>query len=466
MALRVKRTDINDAQVYFIRSHLYFQPKQSFLSERYGQQAKNPVLFYLVRDGDVFLPLTFGRAFTQTFSNRDYPPTSFDFTGELFSHQVPVAEEALSQLLSRGTTTIGLYPGFGKTVIGAYLSSHLKLKVAVLYHREFLGPQWETTFKQFTNATTWIVPTGFSGTPPDVDVVLCMDTRYSSLSEEYRLHIGCLIIDEAHAFCTPSRVECLLSWEPRYAIAETATLIRDDEMHRMIYAICGTHGIFKTLTKSFQVLHLETGLIPETKQNIRGGLDWSSLTRWFSTCEDRNKMILSLVKNNPSHKILILTLELKHVSLLHELLQQENESVDYFAGSRKTYSDSRVLIGTISKIGTGFDEKTSCPNFNGKRIDMLILCSSVKKASLLEQSVGRVFRADMPIIIDLVDSHDVLKRHWYERKKWYQSRNGIISHIKMVPTSNDGISTSTEDSIRNKNLLFLSNKIRSLKVKS
>ncbi len=94
MALRVKRTDINDDQAYFIRSHLYFQPKQSFLSERYSQQAKNPVLFYLVRDGDVFLPLTFGRAFTQTFSNREYPPTSFDFTGELFSHQVPVAEEA------------------------------------------------------------------------------------------------------------------------------------------------------------------------------------------------------------------------------------------------------------------------------------------------------------------------------------------------------------------------------------
>lgn len=440
MSVRVARSDLNPTQIELIRKFLCLQPQDDThryngaANQKFFVQPKPPVLFYQVDDTHVNLPYAIGWAITQKPPNQDktFPPAPIPFTGELFEHQKPIEEEAYQQLLAKGTTTIGLYPGFGKTVVGAKLSSRLGLYTAIICHREFLCEQWEKTFKDFTGATIWIV--GATPPPPIIPhITICMDTRVALLPKDYRDKIGCLIIDEAHALCTASRIDCLLGWEPKYIIAETATLIRRDGMHSMIQSMCGVHGIFKTSAKAFDVVKLETGFEPETVKNVRGGLDFNALLKALVTSEYRNQLILSLIKQNPQRKILVLTRLKDHISILYQGIKNMGETVDYFAGNKKTYSDSRILLGTISKIGTGFDEKTACPNFGGQRIDMLILGTSIKDLALLEQSVGRIFRAEMPAVIDLVDNNTTLKSHYYNRKKWYQSRNASISEVKMIP---------------------------------
>ena len=443
MAVRVKRSDLNTEQVETIRKLLCLQPitPPVFGGNRYNTApSKPPILFYLFddnatnpHDSTVTLPFTFSWVLLGKVPNigLPYPMVSFAFKGDLFDHQKPVEEEAYSQLKEKGATTVGLYPGFGKTVVGAKLSSRLALYTLVLYHRDFLGPQWEKTYQDFTNATTWIA--GAQPPPRQMPAVtFCMDTRIHLLPPEYRSRIGCLIIDEAHAFCTPSRVECLLGFTPKYVIAETATLERDDGMHAMIQAICGTHGIFRTSTKQFDVIKLETGYEPPTQQTAQGRLDWAALVRTLAFEPYRNALILDLIVKNPTRKIVILTGLIDHVNYLVKAIADMGIKVDSMAGNKKTYSDSRVLVGTIQKIGTGFDEKTACPDFNGVRIDMLILVTSVKKLSTLEQSVGRVFRAEFPVVIDFVDNNSTLKSHWYQRQKWYKSRCGNVSVQKMT----------------------------------
>ena len=446
MAVRVKRSDLNTDQVETIRKLLCLQPVTPpvFGGNRYNSApSKPPILFYLFDENTensqhatVTLPFTFSRVLTGKPPNVDlqYPMVSFAFKGELFEHQKPLEEEAYSQLKEKGATTVGLYPGFGKTVVGAKLSSRLSLYTLILYHRDFLGPQWEKTYQDFTNATCWIA--GTVPAPRQMPAVtFCMDTRVHLLPPEYRSRIGCLIIDEAHAFCTPSRVECLLGFTPKYVIAETATLERDDGMHAMIQAICGTHGIFRTSTKPFDVIKLETGYEPPTQQTAQGRLDWAALVRTLAFEPYRNSLILSMITNNPTRKIVILTGLIDHVNYLVKAISDMGEKVDSMAGNKKTYSDSRILVGTIQKIGTGFDEKTACPDFNGVRIDMLILVTSVKKLSTLEQSVGRVFRAEFPVVVDFVDNNSTLKSHWYQRQKWYKSRCGNVTVKKMLPTA-------------------------------
>ena len=113
------------------------------------------------------------------------------------------------------------------------------------------------------------------------------------------------------------------------------------------------------------------------------------------------------------------------------MLSSLNVKTDFMMGTKKTYSDSQVLIGTVSKVGTGFDEKSMCPDFGGKRSDLLIYCSSTKKAGLMEQNVGRVMRAECPSVIHLVDDNPSIKRHWTESKKWYVSRGATITEMKM-----------------------------------
>lgn len=439
MAVRIKRSDLTEAQVDTIRKVLFLQPVAPPV---YGQQqhfyqangaTKPPILFYLYDEAtqEVTIPYTFSWILTGKVPNVDkvYTLLPFTFKGDLFDHQKPVEEEAYQHLLDKGSTTIGLYPGFGKTVVGAKLAARLGLPVVVLYHREFLGPQWEKTFADFTNATTWIV--GTPAPPHMPNVTLCMATRVHLLPPEYRARIGCMIIDEAHAFCTPSRLDCLLGFTPRYVIAETATLERDDGMHSMIQAICGLHGIFRSSSTPFEVVKIDTGFTPPTTQTAQGRLNWSELVKTLATNPHRNQFILDIIRENPERKIVVLTGLVEHVHALVKMIREMGEKVDFMAGTKKSYSDSRVLVGTIQKIGTGFDEKTACPDFNGIRIDMLILVTSVKKLSTLEQSVGRVFRAQSPIVIDFVDNNSTLKSHWYGRQKWYKSRLGEVSVRKM-----------------------------------
>lgn len=418
MAVAVSRCSIKPETASSIRKMLCFQPE---CNSRYAHLvAREPVLFYLLDDETVHLPYRFGASLLGAMSTPDKPKVDLKFTGSLLAHQEPVAAEAFNQLQTYGTTTIGLYPGFGKTVVGALLACKLGLVTVVLVTRQILTTQWKTTFESFTDAPVSIVGVD----PLDRPVLICMDGRIDLIPDKDK--IGLVIIDEAHLFCTPNRVRCLLAFHPRYVIAETATLIREDGMHKMIQSICGTHGIFIASSKPFQVTKLVTGIKPERERNSQGGVDWAALTRSLLFNQKRNALIVSIVEANPTMKILILTSQVEHVLYLHEEIKKKGISCDYMAGSKKSYEDNSVLIGTISKLGTGFDQATSCGTWNGVRINLLILCCSFKKEALLEQNIGRVFRAEFPYVVHLVDDDNIIKSHWTVAAKWYKARNGTV----------------------------------------
>jgi hypothetical protein len=72
----------------------------------------------------------------------------------------------------------------------------------------------------------------------------------------------------------------------------------------------------------------------------------------------------------------------------------------------------------------GFDDKNLCENFDGERLDLLILGAFYKEE--IEQSAGRVMRSDAPEVIDIVDNHPSLNKHSKTRDKWFKSRNGQV----------------------------------------
>ena len=83
----------------------------------------------------------------------------------------------------------------------------------------------------------------------------------------------------------------------------------------------------------------------------------------------------------------------------------------------------------------------ACPDWSGERSNMLILTGSTKSLTGLEQMTGRVFRAAFPTIIDMVDNNKICKRHWTERKKWYEDegRNAEIIFIEMKKDENNSL---------------------------
>lgn len=427
MACSVDITKISEADISKIRSMLCF--KAEVRNNFYNRNAEvEDILLYNIEQKILDLPFLFAGSLLNFNPNLDilYPNVDLKFTGQLRENQIPVELEAWGQLQKYGTSTLGLYPGFGKTVLGAKLASRAKLLSCVLVHREILTTQWKTTFENTTNGTVWIV--GEKCPPAYFDVIICMDTRWHLIPKSIRDSVGFLIIDEAHAFCTPTHVGCLLAFHPKYILAESASLERDDSLHSMIYAICGTHGVYRESNIPFNVMKIVTNTKPIRKLNRFRKVDYAHLVSSTLHDERRNNIILQIVSANTNFKILILTSLRDHATFINSSLESMGISSDFLCGTKRGYRDSNVLVGTTSKIGTGFDPATSCPSYSGRPFDLLILVCSIKKYSMLVQNVGRVFRSDFPTVMHFVDNDEIFKSHWYIARKWYIARGGIITN--------------------------------------
>jgi len=443
MSVKILKNTLNDQQINIIRSLLVITPSVNNFNN-YNTDCKSIIFYYTDKDY-IYLPFNFASILFNYISNSNisYPSTNFTFKGDLRQYQLSIVNEAMEQLQSKRTTLLALFPGAGKTVISAYLSSKLNVLTLVLCHRVMLTTQWLESYSTYTSAN--VIEVGDNANYQNYDVIICMDKQFSKIPNDIINNIGCLIIDEAHLFCTPSRVSCLLGTHPKYIIACTATPNREDGLFQMIQSIIGLHGVFRPLNKDFLLYRIFTGISPPIKKNIRGDLEWSSLIKELCLSEKRNSIIFDLVKYLNNEKILILTWSKFHAVYLHKILSEKSESVAILAGKLNTYSDSRILCGTLSKIGVGFDEKTSCYNFNGIRLSTLILCGTTKCSELIEQLFGRIFRSDNCKIYCLIDDVPVCKRHWYIINKWGLQHGATVDTIDLrkSPSIFNPLPTST-----------------------
>lgn len=410
-------------------------PEEEFVFDKNFRQSPDPVLFFNVQSSDVKIPIAYASKLLGVAGNihLSFPSFPLKFTGALREKQIPVAEEALGYLKKYGGVILALHPGFGKTIEGAFLASNLSLITVILVHRELLLKQWKHTFSENTDGVIWIVGDEIPETFPNI--IICMDTRWGKIPEHIRAAVGTLIIDEAHAFCTKGHVECLLAFQPKYVIAESASLERDDEMHKMILAITGNIIIYRDFSGPFTVYKTLTKVTPERVFDVRGKLKWSDFQYNTLFDQKRNTLILQLVNTFKERKILILTARKDHTAELHKLILQLGIGCDFYCGTKKEYQDAAVLIGTMSKIGTGFDPATSCDTFDGRPFEILILASSIKKYAMLTQNVGRVFRCENPTIFHFVDDDPIYDRHWKKCLKWYIPRGGNIIEFDPYKTN-------------------------------
>ena len=181
------------------------------------------------------------------------------FVGKLLARQEQPYGEAIRYLEKCNTCTIALYPGFGKTFLGCMISHKLNLVTCVLVHRDNVGRQWVKSFKNFIPSLKdddiWFVD---NKSRDSAKIMVCMADRTDKIPDSLKNRVGTLIIDEAHCFCSKSRVKPLLAFSPRYTIAETATPTKDNGMHKIIQSICGSHYIQKISDKPYKCYIIQT----------------------------------------------------------------------------------------------------------------------------------------------------------------------------------------------------------------
>jgi len=461
MSCKIKASDIPYDTQKRIFKLLTFEPvgfkhfhnNYSF-SPNYALESNKVQMFY-TSEGLVHLPFWFVAMFYKKIpnQNKDYPKIFKDrkdkFSGKLLPRQGEPFKQALEYLKKYSTVTIALYPGFGKTFIGVMLSWYLNLRVCVLVHRDNVGKSWIKTFKtcfrkkiplpdigepreKFVSSLeggeemiTWVDEKGNYNKEAKVFVV--MDTRVKKLDREIVDSIGTLIIDEAHLFCSKSRVVPMLSFSPKYIIAESATIAKDNGMHKMIQSICGPHNIEKISDKKYHFYLFETGLEYDlgASKNI-----FNDLLNAQSFNLERNRLIVNILNSNREYKAIIVNKFKDHCKLLKEMLEKEGMESSELYGTKKNYIPKNILIGTGSKMGVGFDEANFCDDFDGRPSDLILITHSFRSWAPFEQIRGRGMRSENPNVVMFSDNHNITKKHFRSIKKWVKETNGVLHIIK------------------------------------
>jgi len=389
---------------------------------------------------------TFGLS-NDSIEHRRIPgiPETIKYAIDLREGQCDYAVQCFEHLEDFGTTIVGLPPGFGKTFIGSWLAYHMELLTIVIAPRTPLLDQWKKTFNTaIPDLKVWIVGDNdkeFDLARPPMepgtlqvksilpDVIICLDPRIEKIPEHIRRMIGTLIIDEAHMIATPSRIQGLLSIFPKYVILETATLKREDGMHKICNLIAGEEGVFVTAQDPYTLFDVQLPFIEGKEESTQMGVSYTALNTSLAENETYNQVIIGIVKANKERKFILLTRLVKHATVLKKLLEANGITCDTLVGSKKKYSDSKVLIGTFQKIGVGFDEATASATFAGIKSDTLILCHSVKNIQNFEQFRGRVMRVANPQVYWLTPNNKMIKRHLYGLKDWIGKTNGKIVKV-------------------------------------
>ena len=324
--------------------------------------------------------------------------------------------------------------------MSVYLASKTQCYIAVILTIQALTDSWVSTFETaFPDMKDRIWVVGDSPQPKNPCIFIFMHGRYDKIPVDLRAKIGCMIIDESHMHCTASRIPALLCLEPKYINGLSATPERDDGMEKIIQSITGSHMVERLSENPYTIVKMKTNIRIAEERNKFGGIDYSKLVNNQAEILERNVMCVNIVNGLTHRKFMILVKTKEHVEVLTEMFKHYGIICDSLYGTKKKYTESRVLIGTISKISTGFDESTKVDNFSGYKIDTVILMTTLKKHTVLKQAFGRVVgRAENPHIIYFIDENPVCKRHFTECKDLAKRTHGSILEIEYNPEISGG----------------------------
>jgi superfamily II DNA or RNA helicase len=414
------------------------------------------VLLTRLEDKNAFIPFSMARGHNLPLPSRDkFPVLSSTFNGTLRDSQMVVRREAIDFLEKNHSVIISCFTGFGKTIGAINLACKLRLKTLIVVTRVVLMNQWKESILKFCNSTNEAIPIVevISSSSKD-DYVMCDFAIINAINipkmeTGFLESFGTVVVDEVHLVMARKTFRSLLHLTPRYLIALSATSYRSDGLDALFSIFFGKEKIIRELHREHTIYRVNTSFKPQVKFAINGKMDWNALLEDQASNEERNRLIVNIVKENSSRTFLILVKRIKQGEWLAVEIEKElekmfgrksqsieekmekcnvsskpkkkgnqNKHVATLFGSNQEFDKScKVLIGTSAKIGTGFD-------FD--RLDTLLLAADVRDYYI--QFIGRIMRRDdvKPVIFDLVDNNKTLFKHYTERLNVYKKHGGTV----------------------------------------
>jgi superfamily II DNA or RNA helicase len=340
----------------------------------------------------------------------------------------------------RGNPPSGLLEipcGRGKTVIALKIISTLAKKTLVIVHKEFLMNQWIERITQFLPSAKVGKIQGQVIDIAGKDIVIGMLQSLSmkDYPEETFHSFGLTIVDECHHISSEVFCRSLQKIITRCTLGLSATMQRKDGLTKVFKMFLGDiiyseerDTTDAVLVKAIQYISAGDADFDEMCYDYRGNPAYSTMISKLCAYSPRSEFILQVLQKEmlerKGQQIMILAHNRNLLTYLHDAIEHRRlATVGYYVGGMKEEALKKsetceVIIATYAMAAEALDIKT---------LTTLILATP--KTDVI-QAVGRILRVkhERPLVVDIIDSHDVFLSQWQKRRKYYASNTYKIMH--------------------------------------
>lgn len=435
---------LSEEDITFLKKELYVKP----MTFGIGANTENSAFFvYRESSSKLYLPRFYG-------IQRYGLPTSHEismgnainvpFVKELRDYQTNIIDTYVKYVDSpicvnsedKGNGGILEVPcGRGKTVMALKIISLLQKKTLILVHKEFLMNQWIERIQEFVPSARIGKIQAAEFNIEDKDIVIGMiQTIYN---KEYPKNtfssFGLTIIDEVHRIGSEQFSKTLFKTITPYMLGISATVERKDQLTKVLYMFIGKK-IYEEKRENDDPVNVRAITyiskdpeFNETEYDFRGNPKYSTMLSKLSNFNSRNTFVVQLIADlldeDESKQIMILTHQRSVLTYLYDsIIYNKLASVGYYIGGMKPADlqeteTKQIVLATYAMAAEALDIKT---------LSTLIM---VTPKTDITQSVGRILRVkgNKPIVVDIVDQHEMYQKQWLQRKRFYKSNNYRIS---------------------------------------
>lgn len=357
------------------------------------------------------------------------------FRGELRDEQAAAA----AALLAHDDGVLAATTAFGKTVIAAHCIAQRGVNTLVLVHRRQLLDQWRERLSVFLGIdlkAIGVIAGGKKSPTGALDIALLQSLSRKGEVPDFVGDYGHVIVDECHHLSAFSFETVLRRVKARFVLGLTATPIRKDGHHPIIFMQCGPIRFRVDARKHAATRPFDHVVIPcPTCFQTPPGAEFpiQQLYAELTTNERRNAQIirdvLAVVAEGRSP--LVLTERKSHADTLADALRGKVAHVVVLKGGQDAKVRAaaaselaaippdapRVIIATGRYIGEGFDDS---------RLDTLFLALPISWRGTLQQYVGRLHRLHTGKtevrVHDYIDGAvPMLSRMFEKRRRGYEA---------------------------------------------
>jgi len=324
------------------------------------------------------------------------------------------------------------------TVMALKIVEVLQKKTLILVHKEFLMNQWIERIEEFLpGARVGKIQASVCDCDNKDIVIGMIQTMYNkTFPQEVYSQFGLTIIDEVHRIGSEEFSKTLLKTITPCMLGISATVERKDKLTKLLHMFIGPK-VYSLLREQDDVVNVRgiEYITADTEFNtieydFRGNVKFSTMISKLSNFGPRSDFIIRVVHDllieNPEGQVMVLCHNRCLLTYLYESITSKGiNTVGYYVGGMKQTAleeteTKQIVLATYAMAAEALDIKT---------LSMLVMASPKTD---ITQSVGRILRVKHknPVIVDIVDSHDIFARQWLQRKRFYKKSNYPIRYIR------------------------------------